>query len=93
MDQSLSLHEQLSKTIHYEMGCTITAARICASKVLFMMLNPSDELMLVPGEPYQVKQAVIVPRKEGIELRRQAWNKIITAIQEQADGQTQQSSK
>lgn len=79
------MFENLAKTIHLEMGCTITAARICASKVLFTMLNPSDKLLLVPGPPYQTKRIVLVSEEEGIELRRNAWNKIITAIQEQSN--------
>lgn len=83
------MFEELAKTIHVEMGCTITAARICTSKVLFMMLNPSDELMLVPGEPYQVAKRVLVTREQGIKLRRNAWNKIITAIQEQLNAKSE----
>lgn len=80
----MSMFEEMARQIHCEMGCTITAARVCAAKVLTSMLNPSDALMLVPGEPYQVKEIVIVPRVQGIELRRRAWNKIIEAIREQA---------
>lgn len=79
------MFEEIAQQIHHEMGCTITAARICASKVLVVMLNPSDKLMLVPGEPYRVEKAVIVPREQGIQLRRQAWNKIITAIQKESN--------
>lgn len=42
--------------------------------------DPSDKALLAPGEPYQVQQKVLVPREEGIQLRRKAWNKIIDAI-------------
>lgn len=41
--------------------------------------DPSDELLLAPGEPYRIQKAVYVSREEGIELRRKAWNKIIDA--------------
>lgn len=43
------------------------------------MRDPSDELLLAPGEPYRVQKAVHVPISEGIKLRRIAWNKIIDA--------------
>lgn len=43
------------------------------------MKNPSDALLLAPGLPYQVREVVVVPKKKGIQLRREAWNKIIDA--------------
>lgn len=57
----------------------IKAARMA----ILALKDPSDKDLLAPGEPYQVKQAVIVPREQGIKLRRNAWNKIIDAILEE----------
>lgn len=53
--------------------------KIEAKAAIEAMRDPSDKLLLAPGEPYRIQKAVHVPISEGIKLRRIAWNKIIDA--------------
>ncbi len=57
----------------------IVDVRVLAKAAIAAMQNPSDELLLAPGQPYRVQRAIDVPISEGIKRRREAWNKIIDA--------------
>lgn len=46
------------------------------------LYDPTDTELLAPGPPYRIERAEIVPKAEGIQRRRIAWNKIIKHIQE-----------